>query len=93
MMGQWRVGGDSLVELGRADDGDCLRQHHLVGAVCVEVDAGQKGRLGGVGLGKKGKKMKRTTPQRDAILCPKDDLLTTLSFMVQVLCLNVHEHK
>lgn len=40
----------SLVELGRADDGDGLRQHHLVGAVCVEVDTGQEGRLCGVSL-------------------------------------------
>lgn len=42
---------DSLIKLRRADDGDGLRQHHLVGAVCVEVDAGQEGRLCGVSLG------------------------------------------
>lgn len=41
---------DSLVELGRADDSNGLWQHHLIGAVCVEVDAGQKGCLCGVSL-------------------------------------------
>ncbi len=42
---------DSLIELRRAHDSNGLRQHHLVGAVCVEVDAGQEGRLCGVSLG------------------------------------------
>lgn len=40
----------SLVELGWADDGNGLRQHHLVGAVGVEVHTGQEGRLRGVSL-------------------------------------------
>lgn len=42
---------DSLIELRRADDSNGLRQHHLVGAVRVEVDAGQEGCLCGVSLG------------------------------------------
>lgn len=41
---------DSLVVFGRADDGDGFRQHELVGAVCMQVNTGQEGRLGGVGL-------------------------------------------
>lgn len=42
---------NSLVELRRADNSDGFWQHHLVGAVCVEVNAGQEGRLCGVSLG------------------------------------------
>lgn len=41
---------DLLVEFGRADDGDGLRQHHLVWAVGVQVDAGQEGGLSRVRL-------------------------------------------
>lgn len=40
----------SLVELGRADNGDGLRQHHLVRAVRVQVHAGQERRLSWVSL-------------------------------------------
>lgn len=39
-----------LVVLRGADDGDGLWQHQLVRAVSVEVDAGEEGRLCGMGL-------------------------------------------
>lgn len=48
-----------FVELRRADDSDGLWQHHLVGAVCVEVNAGQEGRLCGVSLGEKKQQKKQ----------------------------------
>ena len=41
---------DLLVVFWRTHNGDGLGQHELVGAVCVEVHAGQERRLGGVGL-------------------------------------------
>lgn len=41
---------DLLVEFGRADNGDGLRQHHLVWAVGVQVNAGQEGGLSRVRL-------------------------------------------
>lgn len=39
-----------LVEFGRADDGDGFRQHQLVGAVSVKINAGEEGRLSRVSL-------------------------------------------
>ena len=42
--------GDLLVVFGCTHNGDGLRQHELVGAVCVEVHTGQERCLGGVGL-------------------------------------------
>ena len=51
-----RVAVDLLVVFGRTHDGDGLRQHQLVGAVCVEVHAGQERRLGGVSLEPGGEK-------------------------------------
>lgn len=39
-----------LVEFGRADDGDGFRQHQLVGAVSVKINAGEEGCLSRVSL-------------------------------------------
>lgn len=50
---------DSLLELGRANDGYGLRQHHLVGAVRVQVNTGEKGSLGGMRLQRKSKRTLR----------------------------------
>lgn len=41
---------DSLLKLGGTDDGYGFRQHHLVGAVRVQVNTGEEGGLGGMGL-------------------------------------------
>lgn len=46
MVGQFKK--SSFLELGRANDGYGLRQHHLVGAVRVQVNTGEKGSLGGM---------------------------------------------
>lgn len=44
---------DLLVELRRANNGDGLWEHHLIGTVRVKVHAGQEGRLCGMSLEEK----------------------------------------
>ena len=52
---------DILVVFRSADDGDGLRQHQLIRTVSVEVNAGEEGRLCGVGLNTQ--KVKGHTPR------------------------------